>query len=42
MSAQEVARRHLDDLRAAAHGIEEGAMAATPQRLGGAETEVDT
>ncbi|MFI7294794.1 IclR family transcriptional regulator C-terminal domain-containing protein [Streptomyces sp. NPDC050121] len=34
MSVQEVARRHLDDLQAAAHRIEERASAAAPQRLG--------
>ncbi|MBE1594067.1 MULTISPECIES: helix-turn-helix domain-containing protein [Streptomyces] len=34
MSAQEVARRHLDDLRAAVHRIEERASAAVPQRHG--------
>ncbi|MGC9537554.1 hypothetical protein [Streptomyces sp. UG1] len=34
MSAQEVARRHLDDLRAAVHRIEERAWAAVPQRHG--------
>ncbi|MEE1757806.1 IclR family transcriptional regulator domain-containing protein [Streptomyces sp. SP18BB07] len=33
MSAQEVARRHLDDLKSAAHRIEEQVAAATPQRL---------
>ncbi|WP_286247815.1 helix-turn-helix domain-containing protein [Streptomyces graminofaciens] len=35
MSAQEVARRHLDDLRAAVHRIEERVVEAAPQRLGG-------
>ena len=33
MSAQEAARRHLDDLQAAVHRIEERASAAAPQRL---------
>ncbi|WP_340373934.1 hypothetical protein U5640_01260 [Streptomyces sp. SS7] len=34
MSAQEVARRHLEDLQAAAHPIAERAAAAGPHRLG--------
>ncbi|MET9849770.1 IclR family transcriptional regulator C-terminal domain-containing protein [Streptomyces ossamyceticus] len=40
MSAQEVARRHLDDLRAAVHRIEERASAAVPQRHGSGGDEI--
>ncbi|WUR84338.1 helix-turn-helix domain-containing protein [Streptomyces phaeochromogenes] len=35
MSAQEVARRHLDDLQDAVRRIEEGVAAEAPRRLGG-------
>ncbi|WP_266392628.1 IclR family transcriptional regulator C-terminal domain-containing protein [Streptomyces sp. NBC_01275] len=35
MSAQEVARRHLDDLQEAVRRIEEGVAAEAPRRLGG-------
>lgn len=34
MSAQEAARRHLDDLQTTVHGREERASAAAPQRHG--------
>ncbi|BBC29065.1 Transcriptional regulator, IclR family, C-terminal domain protein [Streptomyces graminofaciens] len=35
MSAQEVARRHLDDLQDAVRRIEEEVAAEAPRRLGG-------